>query len=115
MSGFVAVLRSNPAVARLWLAQAVSLVGDWFTLIALSVLVSAETGGSGVAVSGLLLVQILPTVVVGPYAGILVDSFDRKRLLVASDLLRAVIVAALVFAVGPGRLPLLFGLAALHL
>jgi MFS family permease len=110
----VSLLRSNPQVARLWVAQAVSLVGDWFTLIALSVLVSGETAGSGVAVSGLLLVQILPTVVVGPYAGVLVDRWDRRRLLVASDLLRAVIVVALVFAVIPGRLPLLYLLAFLH-
>jgi predicted MFS family arabinose efflux permease len=114
MDGLFRLLRSNPSVARLWVAQAVSLVGDWFTLIALSVLVSGETAGSGVTVSGLLLVQILPTVVVGPYAGVLVDRWDRRRLLVASDLLRAVIVVALVFAVIPGRLPLLFILAFLH-
>jgi predicted MFS family arabinose efflux permease len=108
------LLRSNPAIARLWGAQAVSLVGDWFTLIALSVLVSAETGGSGLAVSGLLLVQILPSVVVGPYGGVLADTLDRKRLLVGSDLLRAAIVLAFVFAAVPGRLPLLYALAFLH-
>jgi predicted MFS family arabinose efflux permease len=111
---FLSVLRSYPAVFRLWLAQAVSLVGDWFTLIALSVLVSAETRGSGLAVSGLLLVQILPTVVVGPLAGVLADTLDRKRLLVAIDLIRAVIVLAFVLASGSGRLPLLYALAFLH-
>jgi len=113
-SRFGGLLRSNPAIARLWLAQAVSLVGDWFTLIALSVLVSAETGGSGLAVSGLLLVQNLPAVVLGPLAGVLADRFDRKRLLVWSDLLRAAIVPFLIFAAAPGRLPLLYVLAFLH-
>lgn len=113
-SQLVGLLRTNPAVARLWLAQAVSLIGDWFTLIALSVIVSAATGGSGLAVSGLLLVQILPSVLVGPFGGVLADRFDRKRLLVASDLARAAIVLLFLFAAPPGRLPLLYVLAFLH-
>jgi MFS family permease len=65
-------------------------------------------------VSGLLLVQILLSVVVGPFAGVLADSVDRKRLLVARDLLRGAIVLAFVLAAAPGRLPLLYVLAFLH-
>ena len=107
------VLR-NPAFRRLWLAQAVSLVGDWFTLIALSVVVSRATGGSGVAVAALLLTQLVPTALAGPFAGVLVDRFDRKRLLVTSDLLRAGIVLLLIPAVRAGALGPIYALALAH-
>jgi MFS family permease len=107
------VLR-NPAFRRLWLAQAVSLVGDWFTLIALAVAVSRASGGSGLAVGGLLLTQLLPTAFVGPLGGALADRFDRRRLLVQSDLLRAGIVLMLIPALGAGTLFPLYGLAFLH-
>jgi MFS family permease len=107
------VLR-NPAFRRLWLAQCVSLVGDWFTLIALSVVVSRASGGSGVAVAALLLTQLVPTALAGPFAGVLVDRFDRKRLLVTSDLLRAVIVLLLIPAVRANALGPVYALAVAH-
>ena len=91
LSAYWQLLRRNPNYARLWLADAVSLTGDWFSLIALSVLVSRESGGSGLAVSGLLLSQLLPAVVVGPLVGVLVDRLDRRVIMIASDLARVVI------------------------
>jgi MFS family permease len=109
----LAVLR-NAAFRRLWLAQAVSLVGDWFTLIALSVVVSRKSGGSGLAVAGLLLMQFIPTAVIGPLSGVLADRFDRRRLLVASDVVRAGIVLLLIPAVGVDALLPVYVLAFLH-
>jgi MFS family permease len=105
---------TNPAYRLLWLAQAVSLVGDWFTIIALAVLVARRPQGSGLAVSGLVLVQLLPGVVIGPWSGVLADRFDRRRLLVASDLARSVIVLLLIPAAGSGRLSVIYALAFLH-
>src|SRR5258706_12210564 len=105
---------TNPAYRLLWLAQAVSLAGDWFTLIALAVLVARRPQGSGLAVSGLVLVQLLPGVVIGPWSGVLAHRFDRRRLLVASDLARSVIVLLLIPAAGTGRLSVLYALAFLH-
>src|SRR5262245_65960743 len=111
--GSLSVLR-NPAFRRLWIAQAVSLVGDWFTLIALAVAVSHDSGGSGFAVGGLLLTQLVPTAVVGPLSGVLADRFDRRRLLVISDLTRVVIVLLLIPAVRAGALTPIYALALLH-
>lgn len=108
------LLVENRAYGRLWAAQAVSLVGDWFTLIALGVLISRETKGSGLAVSALLLAQLLPAVAVGPLAGVLADRFDRRRLLIATDLVRAVLVLLFIPAAGAGSLPCLYVLAGLH-
>lgn len=109
-----ALLRCNRAYRRLWAAQVVSLTGDWFTLIALSVLVSRQSGGSGLAVSGLALAQMAPWVLVGPWSGVLADRFDRKRLLVASDLARVVVVLLLIPAARAERPSAVLGLAFLH-
>lgn len=107
------VLR-NRAYRRLWLAQCVSLLGDWLTLIALAVVVSGRSQGSGLAVSGLLLVQLVPTALVGPLSGVLADRFDRRRLLVLADVLRSGIVLLLIPAVASTRLWPVFALATLH-
>jgi MFS family permease len=85
------LLQRNPSYARLWLADAISLIGDWFSLIALSVLVARYSGGDGLAISGLLLAQLLPMVLIGPFAGVLVDRLDRKLILIISDVLRVAI------------------------
>ena len=102
------MLRRNPAYARVWLADAVSLVGDWFSLIALAVLVGRVSGGSGLAISGLLLAQLLPSVLIGPFAGVLVDRLDRKTLLIISDLVRFAITLLFLLARGPGDLWLIY-------
>jgi MFS family permease len=108
------LLAEGRAYRRLWAAQAISLCGDWFTLIALAVFVSRDTGGSGLAVAGLVLVQILPGVVVGPFAGVLADRLDRRRLLVASDLVRCGLVLLLIPAARTGHLLPVYALALVH-
>jgi MFS family permease len=98
----------------LWLAEAVSLAGDWFTLIALAVAVSRATGGSGLAVGALVVTQLFPWVVVGPWGGVLADRFDRRRLLIATDLGRALNVLSLIPAASGGRLWLVLLLVFVH-
>ncbi len=114
MSGYVGLLRRNPSYFRLWIAQAVSLLGDWFSTIALSALVSRYTNGSGLAVSGLLLARFLPALIVGPFAGVLVDRLNRKRLLIFSDVLRAGIVFSFLFVTRPDLLWLIYLLTVLQ-
>src|SRR5512144_2655259 len=100
MSGYIRLLRNNPDYARLWIAQAVSLLGDWFSTIALSTLVVSYAGeqNAGLAVSGLLLARFLPPLLVGPYAGVLVDRLNRKWLMIFSDVLRTIIVLMFLLA-----------------
>jgi MFS family permease len=108
------LLRRNPRYARLWLAQIVSLVGDWFNLIAVSALVSRYTDGSGIAISGLLLARFLPPLIMGPAIGAIVDRFNRKWLLVISDMLRAIIVLGFLLANTPDRVWLIYLLTVLQ-
>lgn len=98
MLNYYTLLRENPDFAKLWIAQVISLFGDWFNFIALTALVSKYTEGSGLAISGLLLARFLSPLIAGPIAGVLVDRFDRKRLLIWSDILRACIGILLLWA-----------------
>jgi len=92
MNSYIQLLRRNPGYARLWMAQAISLLGDWFSTIALLGLVARFSDGSGVAVSALLVARFLPPLIVGPFAGVLVDRLNRKLLMIVSDSARVLIV-----------------------
>jgi MFS family permease len=108
MSNYRQLLRNNPDYTRLWLAQAVSLLGDWFDTIVLFALVSKFSNNSGIAVAGLLLARFLPPLLVSPFAGVLVDRLNRKRLLIISDLLRSATVLMFLLATGPEHLGLIY-------
>lgn len=108
MSAYFQLLRRNPDFANLWAAQVISLLGDWFNTIVLSALVGAYSGGSGLAVSIFLLARFVPPLLIGPFAGVLVDRMDRKRLLIFSDVSRAGVVLLLLLATGPDRLWLIY-------
>jgi MFS family permease len=81
---------------RLWVCQGTSFVGDAVSMVALVVLVVQITDSAS-AVGGALVARLLPTIA-SPLAGVLADRIDRRVVLVASDLARAVLVLGLVFA-----------------
>ncbi|MCB9452642.1 MAG: MFS transporter [Anaerolineaceae bacterium] len=114
MSEYKRLLRQNPDYTRLWVAQVISLLGDWFNTIVLSTLVAEYSGGSGAAVSGFLLARLIPPLVVAPFAGTLVDRFNRKTLLIISDVSRALVVALMLLATGPETLWLIYLLTILQ-
>lgn len=75
----------------LWSAQLVSTIGSSLTDLAAGILVF-ELTGSVLNVGLVLMVTALPTLFVGLFAGVFVDRFNRKRILLASDLLRGLLV-----------------------
>ncbi|MBA2712891.1 MAG: MFS transporter, partial [Rubrobacteraceae bacterium] len=81
---------------RLWIGQGTSFLGDAVSMVALVILVVQITGSAS-AVGGALVARLLPTLA-SPLAGVLADRLDRRLVLVASDLARAVLVLGLVFA-----------------
>lgn len=114
MISAIQLLRRNPAYARLWGAQAISLIGDWFNTIVLSALVARYTDGSGLAISLLLLARFLPPLIVSPLAGVLLDRYDRRRLLIISDVVRIFVVLGFLLATGPERVWLIYLLTVLQ-
>ena len=89
-------LLNNPRFLRLWVGQACSFVGDAVSMVALVILVVQLTG-SAAAVGGVLLARLLPTLA-SPLVGVYADRLDRRAVLVASDLFRAILLLAMVFA-----------------
>ena len=109
---YLRLISNNRDFAKLWAAQLVSLLGDWFSTIVISALIityTQDTGYQGIAVGAFLVARMLPPLIMRPVAGVLADRFDRKRLLIASDLLRALAVLGLLFtARSPEYLPLIY-------
>ena len=112
--GYRELIRRNPAFRRLWLGQVVSLLGDWFGLIASATLVARLTN-SGLAVGALFVARMLPPFLISPVAGVLADRLDRRDLLVAADVVRAVIVLGFLLVREPGDVWLLYALTATQL
>src|SRR5712692_11554901 len=83
----------------LWLGQLTSNFGDTLHYIALVVLVF-ELTGQGLAVAGLVTAEIIPILLLGPVAGVLIDRFSRKGVLIGADLFRAARVLTLVWPLG---------------
>lgn len=84
------LLKNNANFRRLWCGQVISELGTWFSLIAELGLVRLLSG-SALATTALLVARLLPFLIVAPLAGVLVDRGRRKQILIATDLIRAVI------------------------
>ena len=111
MTSLWELLRQNRNYRYTWMGQVVSDIGDWFNNIAVFALVM-EKSGSGLVVSGVMLARAIPAVVAGPVAGVLLDRFDRKKIMIVSDATRAVVALGFVFTIGQPRPWLLYVLSA---
>jgi MFS family permease len=109
MNTYLALLRDNQNFRYLWLGSVVSQFGDWFNLIASASLIASLTG-SGTAISYLFLARFLPPFFFSPFAGVLADRYDRRRIMIASDLLRGVTVLGFLLVRDPGQVWLLYTL-----
>src|SRR5215218_5664023 len=88
-------LLGNVRFMQLWAGQTISFVGDAVSMVALVILVVQLTGSAS-AVGGALVAHLLPTLA-SPLFGVLADRFDRRVVLIVSDLVRATLVLGLVF------------------
>jgi len=103
------VLRSRD-FALLWVGQLISVVGDWVLFIGLPFAVYERTG-SAAATGALFVVETLPRVSLGSVTGVLVDRWDRRRTMVAADLLRALALLPLLAVGDDGWLWLVYPVA----
>jgi MFS family permease len=90
------VLRLRP-VRRLWLAQIVSVFGDFLAVFAIIAVVTFELRGTATQVAMVLISFMAPMAIVSPLAGVFVDRWPLKRTMITSDLIRGALVLALVF------------------
>ena len=88
----------NRAFSNIWLAQLISSMGSALTILAASVLVFRETG-STLSVGLMLIATSGPTLAIGLLAGVFVDRYDRKRVMLSADLLRAILIFLIPFLI----------------
>jgi MFS family permease len=112
MASFLELLRGNRNYRYTWVGQVVSEIGDHFNNIAVFSLALATTH-SGLVVSGVMLSRAIPAVLAGPIAGVLLDRLNRKRVMIASDVIRAVVALAFILTIHRRGTWLLYALSAL--
>jgi MFS family permease len=93
---FREVLAISP-LRRLFYGQLVSVLGDFLAIFAVIVVATFRLKASAAEISLLLVAYMAPMALVSPLAGVLVDRWDRKRTMIVSDLIRAVLVVGLVY------------------
>lgn len=103
-SGYGGVFRRNPDFARLFAAQVVKFCGDWFLTVSLLGLVWEMTE-SGTLVALLVVCQSLPSFLLAPYGGTVVDRVDRRRLMIGVDLVAAGMALLALLARSTATLP----------
>jgi MFS family permease len=96
VASYVRLLRGNRNFRRLWMAQIVSEIGDWFYTLSIYTLLLQLTGHAG-SVALALMLQVLPQTFAGPTAGVVNDRLKRKHVMIAADLIRFVVVLAMLF------------------
>jgi predicted MFS family arabinose efflux permease len=94
LASYLQLVRGNRNFRRLWLAQIVSEIGDWFYTLSIYTLLLQLTGhASSVALA--LVLQVLPQTFIGPTAGVVNDRLRRKHVMITADLVRVVVVMAM--------------------
>ena len=112
MAEFVDLLKRNRNYRFTWSGQVVSEIGDHFNNVAVFALALANTR-SGLVVTGIMLSRAIPAVMAGPVAGVVLDRLDRKRIMIASDLIRAVVAIGFILAIPRSDTWMLYLLSAL--
>ncbi|HJL59226.1 MAG TPA: MFS transporter, partial [Candidatus Thalassarchaeaceae archaeon] len=92
--GFLELLRNNSTYRRLWLGLAISMLGEWFSTVALFVLIY-ELTGSELGIGLLFVIRMFSLAVPQIFTGMLADRFSRKWLMIWANILSAIAVLAL--------------------
>ena len=85
--GYMQLLRRNKEFRRLFIANEISFIGDWFTVIALFILAGEASGDSPLAIAGVLASRSFSLALFTPFTGMLADRFSRRGLMVLANVL----------------------------
>lgn len=112
--GYLELLRANRGFRFLWLGQVVSQMGDWFDTIAVYTIALRLTGSTR-SVALIMVARFLPSVIMGPLSGVVADRFSRRSIMIAADLVRAVVVLGFLFIRRPDQMWLVYALTVLQM
>src|SRR5437660_6819850 len=99
----------NRNFGLLWIGQAISQLGDMIYFITLSLwiatIIAKDQPWAPAAVSGVLLAWAIPTLTIGPFAGVFVDRWNKRRTMIRMDMIRAILILLLLPLTGLLPLP----------
>ena len=90
--GYYQLLRSNRSFRRLFLANEISFIGDWFTVIALFILAGQASDNSPLAIAGVLASRSFSLAAAQTFTGMLADRYSRKGLMIGANLASLIIL-----------------------
>lgn len=108
-TGVRAVMKES-AFRKLWMAQFVSVFGDFLALFGVISLITFRWHGNAVQVTYLLISYMLPLGIISPIAGVFVDRWNVKRVMITSDLVRTVLVLLVAWVTDLRQLCIIFAL-----
>src|SRR5271166_1041605 len=109
LATYARLIGANRNFRRLWIAQIVSEIGDWFYTLSIYTLLLQLTGhASSVALA--LVLQVIPQTLAGPTAGVVNDRLKRKHVMIAADVIRFTVVLAMLFVRSRSMVWLVFSL-----
>jgi MFS transporter, DHA3 family, macrolide efflux protein len=103
------ILQHKP-FRTLWLAQFVSIFGDFLALFGVISLITFKLHGTAVQVTAVTIAYVLPLAIISPVAGVFVDHWNVKRVMITSDIIRAVLITLLVFVTDVGQICVIFAI-----
>jgi len=112
-ASYARLLRGNANFRRLWTAQVISEIGDWFYMVALYTMLLEFTGSARLLGFAFVL-QVLPQALTGPLAGVVNDRLRRRQVMIATDIIRAVLVTCMLLVRSPRMVWLVFPLLAVE-
>lgn len=107
------LVRDNANFRKLWFAQIISEIGDWFYTVAVYSLIY-ELTGSAKSIALAFVLGVLPQAVSAPMAGVINDRISRKKVMIFADVARAAIVIPMMFVNTREMLPFLYALILLE-
>lgn len=111
---YIHLIRNNHNFRRLWIAQIISNFGDWFGLLAVYALIQ-KYSGSEFLLGLIIVVKMLSLAFSSPFAGFFTDRFNRRRLMIMSDVVRGVLVLGFILILSVDQLWLAYLITALQM
>ena len=110
--GFLELLKNNPTFRRLWMGLAISMIGEWFSTVALFVLIYTLTG-SELGIGLLFVIRMFSMAFPQIFTGMLADRFSRKKIMIWANLLSAIAVLSLLLVNDENDVWLIYAISAL--
>ena len=105
MNELIRLIRTRPGFRWLWLGEMVSMLGDWLSYVAVSLLAMEQGGGEGaLALALVLAAHSLPHAFLAPISGVFADRFDRKRLLLGTHITQVFLTLCMAWSAHLGSL-----------